>query len=503
MKTLWTGSGSTMEKFFLWAILGAALVLFLSNLGNQYLWDDEAQTALISKTILTHYIPMGHDEKNSFIQEFGISYTKNYIWTWHPWLHFYVLAVFFKLFGISTFVARLPFALFGIASVFMTYIFCKALWQDRKVASVAAFLLLINVPFLILSRQCRYYSMTAFFSLTSLYFYLGLIEQKKYASIFFPLSLFLLFHTHYIYCGTILVAILFHCFIFHRNRFPAVLLLSAVVVIVNIPWILWLSSIRNRADIKGDIFDQKRLIEQSTTYLKQIFKHLFSPLLLLIIPPILAFKKKRAELFAMYDPLFWEKLSFLLFFILATISILIPASSQPFFRYLTPLVPIFAIITALVIVAAGRIHSVLAVGIVIFLILTGSLKNFLYEITHDYDGPVEGIVKFLNENGDKDDIVAITYGDMPLKFYTNMKVIGGLNDDDFELARQARWVIVRRQLAVEQYHKYFLSFLNPAEYDVIKIPYSDIPWENREEPDLHNFRTVVDSNNVVIFRKKK
>ena len=38
--------------------LVAASVLLLANLGNQYLWQDEAETALVAKTVLSHGIPL-------------------------------------------------------------------------------------------------------------------------------------------------------------------------------------------------------------------------------------------------------------------------------------------------------------------------------------------------------------------------------------------------------------------------------------------------------------
>jgi hypothetical protein len=68
IKTL---NDKNLERFFLLLILFVSLFLFLANLGNQYLWQDEAQTALISKTILTDDVPRGYDGKNFFSQERG------------------------------------------------------------------------------------------------------------------------------------------------------------------------------------------------------------------------------------------------------------------------------------------------------------------------------------------------------------------------------------------------------------------------------------------------
>ena len=74
----WTGSNS-VQRIILCVILLGSLCLLLANLGNQYLWEDEAQTALISKTILTEGVPRGYDGKNFFSQEGGAEYGDNYL----------------------------------------------------------------------------------------------------------------------------------------------------------------------------------------------------------------------------------------------------------------------------------------------------------------------------------------------------------------------------------------------------------------------------------------
>ena len=169
MQTRHNSLVSTREIIFLAAMLTTATVLLFSNLGNIYLWQDEAQTALISQTILEHFIPRGFDGKNFLSQELGAEYGENYIWKWHTWLPFYLTALFFKIFGISTTTARLPFALFGLGCLPLLYLFCRSLFNDKKIAIIAVFVLTFSVPFLILARQCRYYSLTAFFSIAGLY----------------------------------------------------------------------------------------------------------------------------------------------------------------------------------------------------------------------------------------------------------------------------------------------------------------------------------------------
>src|SRR5262249_18658912 len=147
----------------LMCIVAGALVL--GRLDARLLWQDEAQTALVSETILEHGVPLGTDGKNFYSQEQGAEYGAGFLWRWQPWLPFYLTAGSFAVLGKTTLAARLPWALFGLATVFLLYRHALATWRDRRVALIAAGLLASCVPFLLLARQCRYYAGTAFLSL--------------------------------------------------------------------------------------------------------------------------------------------------------------------------------------------------------------------------------------------------------------------------------------------------------------------------------------------------
>jgi 4-amino-4-deoxy-L-arabinose transferase-like glycosyltransferase len=494
------------EGFFLLFILCISLFLFLFNLGNQYLWQDEAQTALVSKTILTDGVPSGYDGKNFFSQEVGNEYGKHYIWKWHTWLSFYILADFYKLFGINTFVSRLPFALFGIGSVFMCYLLCKALWEDKKTAYAAAVLLATCIPFLLLSRQCRYYSMAAFFSLWGLYSYVKILDGRKYARIAFVLSSVFLFHTHYIYCAPLFFSVLLHALLFYRNKLLTILSLVGIVILINIPWIMWLSSIKYSTSYEFRLFNPKEYLYFQSEYLKQIYRYVFTPYLLLAVPAAaIVCKIKKQRIFSGSQK-FWKMLCLLIFFAASTIVTLSIISPLPFFRYLSPVAPVFIMFVACLAVLTARIHYLMPTAIIALLIIISPMRSFLYELTHDYDGPIEGIVKYLNANGNKDDIVAITYGDMPLKFYTKMRIIGGLTGEDLSDAKKAQWIIIRKYVIREEDNRvrnYLLKNVPLENYERIPINYPDIRFENREDLSLHNFRTVTNEDKVVIFHKIK
>jgi 4-amino-4-deoxy-L-arabinose transferase-like glycosyltransferase len=503
MKIFKAVADSKIEKFFLLTVFCVSLFLFLGNLGNQYLWDDEAQTALISKTILTCGIPKGYDGKNCFSQTSGAEYGKDYIWKWHPWFQFYVLAVFFKLFGFSAFVARLPFALFGMACVFLNYYFCKELWGDKRTAALAAILLLFLVPFLILSRQCRYYAPSAFFSLLGLYGYVRIIKDKKSSVIVLAVAAILLFHTQFVFCVILLVSILFHAVIFNRHKLIRLLTLSAVIAVI-FPWLIWVYNPDYRK-VYPDICTFRSFTISLYFYFSSLVKNNLS-LLLLLVPLIVVIFARRTKFKELLqkDVKIWANLLLLLVYVIASLIILSLLSYAPFYRNLVALIPVLTVITAFILMLGINANKIIGTALVVILITTGSLHNYLYEITHDYDGPIEGIVNYLNSNGSSDDMVAITYGDMPLKFYTKMRVIGGLTGENPSPAKQANWVILRKYFASEkdlEVKKYLVRNIQWDDYKGIMLNYPDIAFENREDPDMHYFRTVTDEDRVVIFHK--
>ena len=134
------------------------------------------------------------------------------------------------------------------------------------------------------------------------------------------------------------------------------------------------------------------------------------------------------------------------------------------------------------------------------------LPDYLYEITHDYQGPIKGIVTYLNQHARKDETVAMTYGDLPVKFYTGMRVIGGLTGEDLAPAREADWVILRKYVLCQtdwQVRKYLVENLPWYAFQKITIDYPDLPWENRETPSEHHYRTVTNEDKVAIYRRIK
>jgi 4-amino-4-deoxy-L-arabinose transferase-like glycosyltransferase len=492
------------QGMILAGILIVSAVLLFGNLSNQNLWQDEAQTALISKTILTDGVPRGYDGKNYFSQEGGAEYGKNYIWRWHTWLPFYVLAGFYEVFGVSTFVSRLPFVLFGLGTVMLLYYYARVVWPGTRIPAIAALLLAISVPFLLLSRQCRYYSMAMFFTLLSLYAYVLLLEGKKYASVLLFAAMTLLFQSQHIYVAIFLPAVFLHAVIFHRSKLKILSKVTVLVVLINILWLIWLSGMKYTSP-----YSQVGLFQVLGTftwkYTQDLAIYVFPVWLFAALFAWYVVTCIRTGRFPMPSRKSLERLSLPVFFIVFNIIAVSLKTPFPFIRYVAPSVVLLILLAAVVIDAAWQIHFIFAAVVVIAMVTTSQMKDYLYEITHDYKGPEKGIAKYLNEHGLPDDIVAIAYGDMGLKFYTKMRIVGGLTGEDLEPMKKAKWVIFRRYVVSdrdEQVTKYMQANISSTTgFRRIAIDYPDIQFENRENPDQHLFRTDTTERDVVILER--
>jgi 4-amino-4-deoxy-L-arabinose transferase-like glycosyltransferase len=496
----------TRELIVVAVVLGLASVLLLANLGDQYLWQDEAQTALIAGTILHHGIPLGHDGKNSFSQDGGQDYGKNYIWLWHPWLSFYVLAGFFAAFGKSTLVARLPFALFGVATVVLAYVYGASLWKSRRAGVFAAATLAINVSFLILARQCRYYAPGMFFALLALYGYSNLVERRKYAWVTFTISAVLLFHTQYVHYAALIAAVVLHAVIYHRDRIKPVLLAVGVTVLANTPWIIWFSAMGKIVGSYTDI--GVRVAAFGVIYLLQIGRYIFPPLLLVAPLAVWAVNRWGLKGQKSLDTDLRRRLALLLLYVVMNLAAILFTATYPFFRFLAPTIPVACLIIALILNSIARLHKVAgtAAALVILVALgyAWRMPDYYYEITHRYIGPVDGIVGYLKKHAHKNDVVAMTYDDLPVKFYTGLRVVGGLTGEDLTPAKTADWVIIRRHLVSDSdivVRDFLMKRVPRDRYETIRIDYPDLAFQNREEPDQHLFRTTKDVRVVILHKR--
>jgi len=505
------------------ALLAVALVLASVlagwNLEAQWLWQDEAQSALLARTTLEHGLPLGTDGRNFFSQELGAEYDANHRWRWHTWLHFYLVAGSFGLLGESTLAARLPAALLGVLTLWMAHALARAWWRrDPVVAHATSAALLLLVPFWILARQCRYYSLTAFCSTGLLLGYAWLVDEsdarrRRRGAWLYGCFGVALFHAHYVYLPPLLAATALHAGLWQRARLLALLRVAALVLLLCSPWIVWQSGMDYGRNYATQFRDPQLWLANANWFIRSLLAHGSGLALLgagVALAAVAAFPARRAEGFT---GLGWLRdrgvacLGLAGLAMLVTVSVAAPG---PFFRYLTPLLPLVAIGVGALAAAATRLHWLAGIAVLVAVGSLQPLAQFGHELGHEFEGPIEGLVGYLEANAEPTDTVWITYGDLPLKFYSNFRVLGGLTGENLGVAlveEPPDWVVVRHHIVHPDRDGLVADFIRNeidlSEFRKVQLPLTDTTFENREEPAEHRFRSARGDPPVVLYRRAR
>ena len=485
----------------------AGVILF-TNLGDIYLWQDEATTAVLAKNTLKYGVPRAFDGTNLVTNIYSDS-CKYKGWKYAPWLQFYLAALSFYLFGPTTFAARFPFAVFGIGSLILCYLLAGRLFQNKVVSRFSAVFMLFSAPFFLYMRQCRWYALAAFFTLWLLISYLDLIKREKYSAWGFMLSSIFLFHSNYGIFFPVLGSVCFHYLLFHRKdiELRKMLYYLSGIAILTVPFLLYFVNLECSGQMT--FLRTKGHLE---FYVRTLNKYLFPFAFLFLSLIAFSFFKKRVF------PILGQKIGrprlwLLPLVFIFTISFLVLLAEERQLRYIIHLLPLSCILMSLLIAGWLKLNVIIAGLIFAIACFTNSfhtgspfakklwipLLDIAYEVTHDYDGPVEGIVKFLDKNAKPGDTVKLIMGDFPVIFYTRLKV----DNRNFATESFPEWIIPRNDwFPMKNLSSRYLREIE-SRYEKIVLDYPDIMWENRPDPGYHKFRTVTGwPNKLVVYKKR-
>ena len=124
--------------------------------------------------------------------------------------------------------------------------------------------------------------------------------------------------------------------------------------------------------------------------------------------------------------------------------------------------------------------------------------DYLDEITHDHDGPVEGVVRYLRANAKPGQVLMTTYENFPLMFYTDLTVLN--------LAQAERssdppdWIFIHKMSGSEIPQQLVSAILRS--YEPVAIAVKEVNFENIPEPYWHYYRTRTDGHDITFFRRK-
>lgn len=476
------------------------------------------------------------------------------------WGQYYFATLGIKLAELSddlftkTGIIRLTFGLIGLAGLvilaFLTRQFFTTKLSKMGFLTLFVFFELISVPLVLHLREARYYSLTIFFAALTIFFYVRyrILKNIRYLSYAIPLivSLFLSFATfspiYFIFVASILLfeslqltgqlisgygqghagpvtprprKELFKDYL--RNLLP--LILSFVFVY---PLLIFFKTFYIAAEMAKYNFqlfhtDETAMFWSSLGMIWRFFASSdFMYLALFLKVCLLSCYFLTASRRSIH-PSDRSKVAFsnflTIFFIVYFVSIArIP--NFPFTRYFIPLQPVLALIiildTAVIYNLFSKYHVramgyargplvVIVAGLIFFNVAQNSnyLKGHLYEMFHQYHGPLDYVIPYIKENYPNPEnlVIATNYEETSFMYYLNAKVtVGYVGNNLEEDTRVVPDIIVYRKLWW-RFEDIFRNFLAQRAYGRISFPVLDYTVNNIPELNFlphiqHQFRTL-------------
>lgn len=436
---------------WLGAILLLATLLLVPGLGARVLWQDEAETALLGRSVLRQGVPVAADGVNVVSQEAGREGGPDGVWRWSPWAQFYLAAAGLAV-SDGTAGARAPFLPFGLLTVALTFALGREAFGSALIARLAAAMLALSVPFLLHVRQARWHAPAYALAAAAL---LALLRCRR-DGILWPILLALcgagLFYVNYFVAITFVVALALAAPVLETWRGFLLRVAAGVggAALLAVPGALYFDVLQKGASARPPWF------HQLGGYLVSGAAHLL-PLPMAIVLAVAIARRPRAER---------RMPAFLCAFALLYISLL---SFGPWamFRYLTLLLPVAALLLALA--CAFLIRQSRALGAAVLLVLAGTgwihrvpfgaqaadggplgspLAGYLREIALGVEDAEAVVVRHLEAHARPGDVVVATYGDLPLQFYTRLPVLGGLQGRP--VPADPDWILIRFHIVSEE-----------------------------------------------------
>jgi len=522
------------------------LLLAISDLTDIFFWADEGWTLILSRFTLKNGYPMVFDEHYTLCNNIGVS--QNGLWASQPWGMFYLTALSMAFFGKSLFFLRLPFVLIGISCIPLLALLGKRLRESDRIIHLSCLFLALNVPFLLLIKNVRYYALPPFFTLILIILYLDLGKGFRWFSFGLVSALYL--HTFPPAFLGLWAGLAFFTLIWRRKKeFLIPLLYSQILAfLLFLPWILlvWdgFADIIHHGSVSGFSGQPSwghflaNVIVASFHYVIHLVKYNF-PALLLIPLLVFRFANKTFE-----NP--FSKNSKLLLIIVPFICLLMAGirNYNLWSGYVLSCIPLLCLLSAKLLDCISLKQKKILIPLILIFLFSNllnlpfwpqkkslppsfkknqlqkrinSLKkqitithpsfllsNYLKELVTPYEGPVEGIVDFLAKNSGSKDTFFATNDGHTIHFMTGLKRI-----QNIPFKKPPTWIIRRGNSSWAKNicknnglnaNQYIPKFLKENRYEWIVLDFPDLYHENEPVLPHHHFVTPSHKRKVSLLR---
>lgn len=201
-------------------LLLVALILRLINL-NQSLWLDEAiVTVAVSKYSFWDFV------------------TKYSMGDFHPPGYFAILWIWIKAFGATEISVRLPSVIFGVITVYLTYLIAQKV-ISIKMPLISGLFMTLSPLHIFYSQEARMYSLAALSATLSTFLLLKIEDKSKKMFIFYVFSVILVLYSDYVTYFILPVHFMWILY-FKKKLMYKFLLAIFLAFIFYLPWLLLL-----------------------------------------------------------------------------------------------------------------------------------------------------------------------------------------------------------------------------------------------------------------------
>ncbi len=403
-------------------------VLACHGLANHVMWEDEANTALFGRNVLRFGELTAWDGRNLIAYGMGSELDPRLRNTNMPPLPYYVAALGLAVFGDDTFGARILFVAFGALALLPVAYWAKRLFGRDFPWFLPSVLLALSPAYLLYIRQCRYASLSMFFTAAFFACWAGIDERKGWGTAAFTgaqLCVLLLWASNYIHAAAVTAMVPF--FLVHsrfrcRRQYAFVAATLAVSLAAGVFFITKQTGAM-RVPILSRLLDLPEGCRQTWIYLRDLSVFEFVPLILLgtLLAPVLF--GKPAGLVRSARVAWVLAGAALVNLQVARLAGPYPLVTPVYFppnpghviesaavRYVLPLLPVGALLTAAALFVVWRLYRPL--GYVVGLLLIGTnafylpfftdqrpfsstLRDYVSENARDYETGYETLLAFL------------------------------------------------------------------------------------------------------------
>jgi hypothetical protein len=515
--------------------LVAAVFLF-GNLDAKYLWQDEAATAVLGSRLMKYGQPLAYDGVNLITMDYslpedengidqrtstaeaGVQYyvrrgdykSNRVVWIGQPWGSIALAGASVTLFGNNTIAARAPFALAALLTVGLLYWFVRREFHSPLLAWLATALLLTNVSWVLHVRQCRYYSLSSLFLLLTLITYIRWQRGRSWGGAIFVATAWCWFQVDFGSFWPMIGILLVTAFLGAWPNVRRVLVVSVALGAAVAPWI-WYYELAGRLKPTAEPW-LMRFVENSA----HINQFLIPVVLLLAVGVFLALRWRTL------DPMVRRILAVSLAMLVAAFVWVPVVTPSSYLRYIIHLSPLAALCTSWVVTECAawiarrysqeKLQARIAVALTAFVAVCPFLSNLAeapfdviavlakppvhwfikpeWEVLHEEvfapnPDPNRLTVEALARVASPGDEILVNYEDIPLMFYTDYRIRGGIPCFRVEdPSRPPRFLIFRPSAASVVYDPAFRREVKRYRWRPIRSGVPDVHWGCIPEPEL-------------------